>query len=600
MHKLKQKIKNSSSLSRFRFGILIVLLIKTIFFMALVDSHNGISLKSSNFTFNLTFMHFSYILLFFSFGYLFSKNGQKYFYLILDVLYSLLLMFDIWYFRLNYDFLGLKNIFFPETFNPLGGSIINPNLIDIVFFIDILIIVVVFLMHKVDFSEKRSVKKFRNSIGTSILILLVGIILTDLLSAFGWDKKIFSIGWSPRMTIQAPGPIGYHLNEAYRTLSRKLSHNSESELAEVNEWLKNNNENLPDNELKGVFKGKNVIFIQLESFENFLINAKAEGQEITPFLNKLSKEGLYFDNIYQQNNAGNSIDADSIVNTSFLTLGGNITATNYGEFVYENSLQRILKKDGYTTISAHAEYPSEFNWTELHKNGFGADILWDLNQFNYDEIVGYGLSDRSYFTQMASKLENIQEPFYLFTPTLSCHGPFDIGEQYRELTLPKKIDESKLGGYFQSAKYTDTQLEMFFDLLDKQGKLDDSVIVLYGDHAGVHKYYNDEIQQLNYDGDWWKPFDEKIPLIIYSKDSNVSKTISASGGKVDIMPTLLYLLGVDDSYYENKVMGRVLVNTNRDSTVIKGNILKGSPLTEEEKDHILKSYDIASKYLKNK
>ncbi|MGL4774330.1 MAG: LTA synthase family protein [Clostridium sp.] len=599
MLNLKNRLKNISSISKLRIGTVISLLIKTIIFMALVDSSNAISLKFSNFDFTFSIVHLGFILLPFSFGYLFSRKGQEIFYLILNVLYSSLLIFDIWYFRLNYDFYGLKNILFPDTFNPMGESIINPSLIDIVFVIDIILIILLIAFRKIKATENRSIKKFGISLASSLIILIVSYILIDVVGLPSWEKRMFSVGWTPRMSIKVPGPIGFHSYEIFRTINKETASSNENELAEVNEWLKNNNENLPDNEFKGIYEGKNVIFIQIESFENFLINAKAGGQEITPFLNKLASEGLYFDNIYQQNNGGNSIDADLLVNTSFLTLGNKITALHHGDFVYENSLQRILKDNGYKTISAHAEVPSEFNWTEIHKNSLGADKLLDLNQFNYDEVVGYGLSDKSYLTQLASKVDNVKEPFYLFTPTMSCHGPFNIGEEYRELNLPKEIDESYLGGYFQSARYTDNQIKLFFDLLEEKGILDNSVIVLYGDHAGVHKYYNDDIKDLSYDGDWWKPYDEQIPLIIYSKDS-INKTISSSGGHIDIMPTVLYLLGIDNSYYQEKVMGRVLVNTNRDSTILKNNIIKGNPKDKSEEDHWLKAFDIAEKYIRNK
>ena len=158
---------------------------------------------------------------------------------------------------------------------------------------------------------------------------------------------------------------------------------------DVDNWIEENKEDIEPNEYAGVFKGKNVLFLQIESLENFVINKKTNGKEITPFLNKLTREGLYFNNIYQQNNAGNSIDCDFLVNTSVYPLGGiTITALNYGEKVYSNSLPRILKSEGYETITTHAEENDSFNWNELHKNCFGVDKLWDITKYDYDETVG--------------------------------------------------------------------------------------------------------------------------------------------------------------------------------------------------------------------
>ena len=93
---------------------------------------------------------------------------------------------------------------------------------------------------------------------------------------------------------------------------------------------------------------------------------------------------------------------------------------------------------------------------------------------------------------------------------MSNHGPFEIDDKYRELDLPEEVDESYLGGYFESVRYTDRQIEMFFEKLDEMGILDNTMIVLYGDHGGVHKYYNDDIQKLDYEGNWWKEYDNKF------------------------------------------------------------------------------------------
>lgn len=102
---------------------------------------------------------------------------------------------------------------------------------------------------------------------------------------------------------------------------------------------------------------------------------------------------------------------------------------------------------------------------ELHKNGFGAQELLNLYDYNYDEIVGYGLSDRSFFNQLSEILKDLNEPFFIQIPTLSSHGPFNIAKKYRKLNLPSEIDESYLGGYFDSIHYTDSQIEMFFTLI---------------------------------------------------------------------------------------------------------------------------------------
>ncbi|WP_163193923.1 LTA synthase family protein [Clostridium thermarum] len=583
---------------KLRTTILFVVLAKTIIFLALLESTKAKTLKWTNVSFEFWYVYLSFALLIFSFGYLFPKGRQIKFYLIFDILYTVLLVADLWYFRVNRDFLGLKNIVSPGTFNPLKGSLFNAQSIDIIFVPDIIFLVLWIKLRDIKNSSLRDTKKFGISLSIAIIGILISYSLINVVGISSWHEKLFKKGWTPLMSVRAPGPIGYHLYEGYTIINRAMKPTGKEDMEEIKQWLSQNKEGLPDNEYKGIFQGKNVIFLQLESFENFILNRVVNGKEITPFINKLAREGLYFNNIYQQNNGGNSIDCDLMVNTSIFPLGECITATNYGEVVYPKSLARILKNEGYTTVATHGDYPAEFNWTELHRNGFGVDIIWDVYKYRYEERVGYGLSDRSFLSQLSDKMKELPQPFYVHAPTMSNHGPYKIDKKYRVLNLPKEIDESYLGGYFESALYTDKQVEMFINRLDRAGILDNTVVVLYGDHAGVHKYYNEDIQKLSFDGDWWKEYDQEIPLIIYAKGIEPA-VIETYGGQTDIMPTVLYMLGVEDSKYRDHVMGRILVNTNRNAVVIKGNEIKGEVKSEEEKEHLLKSYDIGSKLIKN-
>ncbi|MDS0528174.1 LTA synthase family protein [Clostridium sp. SHJSY1] len=594
---LKRKLLETN-ISKLRLITVVSLTIKTILFLALIQVGSADIIKPINLNFKFTFIYVAFILLFYSIGYLFSKNKQIIFQIIFNLLYSALVIADLWYFRANNYLLGLRNLFYSGTFNPLGKSLYNFKLIDVIFVIDILVILIWIIVKKIRCVEDRSLGKFSFTIRYSIIIILLSYIALDVLGISDWDAKLVKAGWNVPMTTKAGGPIGYHIVEAGKTIIKKVNGESTKDNSKIEDWINENQENLSPNEYEGIAKGKNVIFLQIESLENFVINKTVNGKEITPFLNKISNKGLYFNNFYEQNNAGNSIDCDFMVNSSVFPLGGKITGLNYSENVYLNSLPRILNNQGYNTISSHAEELGEFNWGELHKNSFGVQKIWNINDYKYEETVGYGLSDKSLLGQISEKLTNEKAPFFLQVPTLSSHGPFNISDEYRELGLPEEIDKSYLGGYFESVHYTDKQIEMFFNKLEAEGLLKNSVIVIYGDHTGVHKYYNEDIQKLSYDGDWWKEVDNKIPLIIYS-EGLTPKLVEAHGGQVDLLPTICYLLGVDENKYKNSSMGRVLINTNKDATIIKNNKIVGNVKNEEEKQHLLMAYDIGEKIIKS-
>jgi len=595
---MKNKFKNNPY-TQLRYITIFDMFLKNILFMTLI--HMASDNLSTSLIKSLAFsvVYLGFILLLYSFGYMLSNKKQPIFYILINTLLSVLLISDLWYFRANRDFLGIRNILIKGTFNPSGLSLINPQIIDLIFLIDIILIIRWFYINRISFTQKRSIQKLILGLISSISIIVGSVLCIDILKLSSYSTASISITqWNPAETIAASGPISYHLQEASKSIERFISKPSTNDVAEIENWINYNKENLSDNEYKGLFKGKNVIFLQIESLENFIIGKKTNDKEIAPFLTKISQQSLYFTNIYEQNNGGDSIDCDFLINSSTFTLGNQITGLNYGENIYPNSLPRLFENLGYKTITSHAENYAAFNWSELHKNAFGVNTLWSLNDYNNDEAVGYGISDRTFLNQFSEKLKNVKQPFFSQSPTLSSHGPFEIGKQYRELGLPKEIDESKLGGYFESIHYTDAQIKMFFEKLDQAGILNNTVVVMYGDHTGVHKYYNNEIKDLNYEGNWWKEYDHKIPLIIYTPNMKPA-IIKASGGQSDFLPTIAYLMGIDKSEYENTSMGRVLVNTNRNLTIIKSNEIQGTVQSPEEEQHVLNSYVIGQKIIKD-
>lgn len=582
--------------------VTLTFLIKSILFVVLLDP----SFNSFINTLSYSIVYLTFIVFIYSFGYIFSKNKRIIFYIISSFVYSILLLTDLWYFRVNGDFFGVNQILFSGTFNPSQKSLINFKSVDLTLFIDTLFMILFFILKKASIPGKKDIKKFIISLLTSLIMFITCYVYFAFIETSVFGNKSICSQRSPLISVQASGPLTYHLiesiNSAKEYLNSKIKLDSTDQQS-IQKWLEANNENLPDNEFKSIAKGKNVIFLQIESLENFVINQKTNNQEITPFLNKLSREGLYFNNIYEQNNGGHSIDCDFLVNTSIYPSGHRVSAIAYGDNIYPNSFPRILSRYGYTTITSRPEDPGDFNWMKLHKNCFGVSNVFSILDYNNDEKIGYGLSDKSSLIQFSDKLKKLTPPFFAQTCTLTSHGPFNLDSKYRQLKLPIEIDTNYLGGYFESLHYTDAQLELFFKELETNDLLNNSIIVIYGDHTGVHKYYNDSIQNLNYEENWWKDFDHKIPLIIYSPDITPT-VIKASGGQTDILPTLCYILGVDDDLYRKTSMGRVLVNTNIDATVIKdtatnSNTIKGTLKNYKEERHLLDAYTIGEKIIQD-
>lgn len=568
---------------------------KSMLLLSMLRTTNSSSIDFSTMYFGVPAIgaHILIITLICSIIYLFKYKGKIRAALTIDIIITLVFLFDIWYYRANGTFLSIRHVLHPEIFNPLGRGLLNFRIVDLFFFIDFIVFYILFRFNKVrDFKDNS--KFIIRLIKTLSIAILSGFIV--YISHYYIDIKglvpnisFIRLSWAPFQTYSDMSPLGYHgFDLSYYTgdNNKLTSENKEK----VEKWFENNKENIEDNKYAGYLKGKNLIAIQVESLENFVINQKVNGQEITPTLNKLLKNSLYFDNIYEQNNSGTSSDSDLMVNTSIFPVRENSTFPTYPWTKY-NSLQKLLNEEGYTTISTHAELPGNWNWAEPHKS-FETDKIWDINEFNLDEVIGLGLSDESYLKQVANKLTDEEDPFYAFVVTLTSHGPFDLPENKKLLDLPTELDENILGAYFQSIRYTDEAIKLFLDELDKNGQLDNTAIMIYGDHCGVHKFYEDLIVNAPLEGDWWKDNDKEIPFIIYNNDIE-GETISNVGGQVDFLPTISYLLGIDKENFQNTSMGRILVNTNRNSTILNNGEIKGNPKDEKEKEHLENVFKIA-------
>lgn len=592
---MKEKLKKIV-LNNWLFILMVLILqAKSMLLLSMLRTTNSSSINFSTMYFGVPAIgaHLVIITLILSIMFLFKYKGKMWTALIIDAIITLLFMADIWYYRNNGTFLSIRHLLHPEIFNPIGKNLINFRPVDLLFVIDFIVFFILFKfdkLRKYNDNSRLSLRILKTVIvfSLSALIIFISHYIIDIKGTIP-GQSFLRLSWAPFQTFSDMSPLGYHGFDLKYFVGRNKEL-SDSDINDVQSWINNNKEDIPDNEYFGMLKGKNLIAIQVESLENFVINKKVYGQEITPTLNKLLSGSLYFDNIYEQNNSGTSSDCDLMVNTSIFPIRATSTFPTYPWTKY-NSLQNILNNEGYTTISTHAELPGSWNWAEPHKS-FGADKLWDINEFNIDEVIGPGLSDESYLKQIADKIKSENQPFYTFIATLTSHGPFEMPEDKKLLDLPKELDDNMLGGYFQSVRYADEAIKLFIDELEKNGQLDNTVIMIYGDHGGVHKFYEEEIKYAPLNENWWQENDKKIPFIIYNKDLKAT-TISKAGGQVDFLPTISYLLGVERSKFDNTSMGRVLVNTNRNATILNNGDIMGTPKDENEEKHLKDVFKIA-------
>ncbi len=592
------KIRSKSQLKDFLFHYTFVaIILKSILSISLVvNASFKISSAGSITKFLpglIIYMCFALIAL--SFCLLLKGRKHMWYLAIFNLVFSIILIFDIWHFRGFGAFLSMHQLSELVNLDNLGDSILSmARPLDIFVIFDSLVIFIgAFFIKKPYKNTKRNIPYFLIFITVPVLTLTYAHYKLDIQKT--GPQFLFKTCWTPAQTITDLSPIGYHIYDVYTYFkdSRTVSLNTSSR-QELENWFNDKKENLPDNKYKGIFKGKNLLILQVESLENFVIGKSIDGQEITPNLNKLLGNSIYIPNIYEQVNLGTSSDADLMTNTSVYPVRRGSTFFRFPNNSY-NSLPLMMQSKGYSTLAIHPDKGAYWNWMPALKS-IGFQECIDAKRFKQDELIGLGLSDGSYFKQVEPIIAVQKQPFYTFMVTLTSHGPFDIPQKYRKLKLKEDFDTTKMGGYLQSVHYTDEQIGKFIEKLDQDHILDNTVVVVYGDHCGVHKYYQDEIEKIEPSESWWQEENKRVPLIIYQKSyqGEISPVI---GGQVDIMPTVAYLMGIDENKFSNTAMGRILLKTTKNYAVLANGTFIGDAASEKEKQTAIEGLEKADEII---
>lgn len=332
--------------------------------------------------------------------------------------------------------------------------------------------------------------------------------------------------------------------------------------------------------LHGIASGRNLIVIQMEAFQDFLINAVYNGQELTPNLNRLvAGESIYFSSYYQQLGRGNTSDAEFVTNNSlYPVLYGSVYELYYGNRFY--GLPWVLKENGYRTIAFHGYRKSFWNREKAYP-GQGFDVFVGEEDLVIDEKIGYGLTDKSFFRQVADILEEMEQPFYSFIITLTSHVPFKLPAPHQEIDLLPEDEGTLFGDYIQAVHYTDEAIGGFIESLKEHGLYENSIIALYGDHFGIDcKHGSAERVKALLGSDYTYGEMLNVPLIIHIPGSGIHETVDTVGGQVDFMPTILNLLGISG---KNLVMfGHDLLQAESGFVASQTYLLKGSFIDDQK------------------
>ena len=342
----------------------------------------------------------------------------------------------------------------------------------------------------------------------------------------------------------------YDTVESLKASSQRVMADSDDN-TEVLNYTKSNYAS-PNEAYFGAAEGMNVIYLHLESFQTFLIDYELDGQEVTPFLNSMvdDQNTMYFDNFFHQTAQGKTSDAEFMLENSLFGLPKGSAFITKGQNTYQ-AAPAILKEEGYTSAVFHGNNGTFWNRSEIYKS-FGYDHFFDIESYpdtTQADMAEYGLMDKPFFEQSAPLLESLPEPFYTKFITVAHHFPYKMDQQMATIEKGTTGDAS-VDNYFQTARYADEAIKQFFEQLEASGLADNTMIIMYGDHYGISDNHNEAMAEvLSKD---ITPVEnaklQRVPLFIHvpGMDGGLNDTY---GGQIDLLPTVLHLLGVDTQNY---------------------------------------------------
>ena len=484
--------------------------------------------------------------------FLFFKGKKAYWFIFIGgFLLTFLLYANVVYFRFFSDFLTFSTLNQASNVESMGGAVsASFKWYDFVYFLDTIVYLFI-LIFKRSWLDKRV---FSKKFVPVVMAASIALFFLNLAFAETDRPELLTRTFDHKYLVKYLGPYNFTVYDGVKTIqnNQQKALASEDDLTRVLNYTKQKNTE-PNSEYYGIAKKKNIIKIHLESFQTFLINKKVNGKEVTPFLNKLSTgndDFRYYPNFFHQTGQGKTSDSEFTMDNSLYGLPQGSAYSLKGDNTYQ-SLPAILdQKEGYTSAVMHGDYKTFWNRDQIYKH-FGIDKFYDATYYDMSDenVVNLGLKDKPFFKASAEYQSKMKQPFYSHLITLTNHYPFTLNSEDASIDKPNTGD-STVDGYIQTAHYLDQALEQYINDLKAKGLYDDSVIMIYGDHYGISENHNNAMEKLlgeqitpakftdlNRTGFWLK-----IP----GKNGTVDETYA---GQVDVMPTILHLVGIDSKNY---------------------------------------------------
>lgn len=546
---------------------------------------------TGSFSVRALFFDLGFVLFLGSLSFLIKKKNRNIYYIIASFLMVACCIINSMYYNYYNSFVSISLLATSVFVKDVGDAVLDFALkaSDWIYLWEFIGLYIVIKKNKNTFDVSRN--NFIKTVLVSIIALGIGCTMPPY-NSFSRLIKL----WNRVSVVNSFGVYIYQIDDMIQSLKPTFNNifGYDKALKEVKEYY-NENKYVPSvNAYTGIFEGKNVIVIHAESLQTFTLGLSFNDKEVAPNINKLAKEGIYFNNFYAQVGVGTSSDSEFTYATGLLPANSGTVFVNY----YNNkfiTMQNMIKNKGYYVFSMHGNVGDFWNRDVMHLN-MGYDKFYSKSSFVIDEEYGLGLSDKSFFRQVVPMIKDIKtslgKPYYGTLITLTNHTPWRDANLYSDYEMSMKvnilgeevvrdyINDKAMGKYLKSVHYMDEAIGQFMADMDKEGLLDDTVIVIYGDHDArigkkqfeyMYNYdpVNDRVLHSTEDGyrefnDYDYELSKKVPFIIWSKDMDKGIEIDTPMGMIDVSATLGNMLGVYNKYS----LGKDVMNVDKSEGIV--------------------------------
>ncbi len=522
-----------------------------------VNFHENIMIIP-NIAFNLI-----WILLFVNLSFSFKKIVGRIIYCIFFLIFFLLFLINwIYYsytgFFFNFHLLSLTD----EGTSYIIDTIINTHHVVFLtsFFILLLTIVLVIKFPSID--KYHFPKAGITFIYFIALHSLIPSFLGNKMTSLEWStwqnpRSIYENFNDPNKCMKICGLYEYSFRDFYITFLKPSERENPDEIAFLDNEYSSSSIHTP-NEYTGIFKNKNVIFLQLEGLDSWLLN------EIdTPTMYSMLNNSIVFTDHYSYYNGGGStFNSELAVNTGFITPITYIkNGYTFNSNLFVNSLPKTFKNLGYTTSAFHMN-SGEYYSRELNYINWGYDNYYGLiDEYDYDDF-SFSL-DRELILNKTfyKKLFEQEQAFMHYIITYTPHTPFSLDSPQGRL-LAQQVYKNEIPDLSEEecarlfASETDYMVKLLLDALESNNLLDNTVIVAFADH---YLYTLNDKTIL----DKYKETDNNLinqtPFFIWSNDIE-QLIINKTNSQIDILPTVLNLFGIE--YIEDYYIGNDILDSS--------------------------------------